>query len=275
MDQHPIPRQITTFEFKLIGFMTLKQFIYIIIFCVIGFIVYGLTPIPYLNILLAIITTCIGFALAFLPINDRSLDVWVKNLIKRLTSPTQYIFKKENPPPIFLLNVSLTSPPHIVATHIDAKDKLSEYLRKNQSQSILINQQKKQKINQYLVSPISYFQQNKSTQKTIDKNINSSKKQNTSFSTPKTPFLTGIVRNYKSIPLPGVLIYIKKTENSQPIRILKTNNHGVFLTFNPLPEDNYIFQIKDTKQQYNFDTIKLRIEKNNQKPIEIFSKELL
>ncbi len=275
MDQHPIPRQITTFEFKLIGFMTLKQFIYVIIFCVVGFVVYGLTPIPYLNILLAIITVCIGLVLAFLPINDRPLDVWVKNLIKRLTSPTQYIFKKENPPPIFLLNVSLTSPPHIVTTHIDAKDKLSEYLRKNQGQSILTNQQKKQQINQYLVSPISSFQQSKPPQKTINENISPSKTQNTPLFTPKTPFLTGIVRNYKSIPLPGILIYIKKTENSQPLRILKTNNHGVFLTFNPLSEGEYIFQIKDTKQQYNFDTIKLRIEKNNQKPIEIFSKELL
>src|SRR5438270_526220 len=32
MEQHAIPRQITSFEFKLIGFMTLKQFLYLLVF---------------------------------------------------------------------------------------------------------------------------------------------------------------------------------------------------------------------------------------------------
>ncbi len=268
MDQHPIPRQITTFEFKLIGFMTLKQFIYIIIFAVIGFVFYGLTPIPYLNVLLGILVGSIGLAFAFIPINDRPLDVWVKNLIKRLTSPTQYIFKKENPPPVFLLDVSITSPPQIIAHHIDAKQKLSSYLGKNQKQSP--EQQKKQTINQLLLNPLSTFQQKPPSITTT---------QSTTIPTPsinqKTPFLTGVVKNYKSIPLPGILIYIKKTIEQEPLRILKTNSHGVFVTFNPLPEGEYVFQLKDPKQTYNFDTIKLRIEKINQKPLEFISKELL
>lgn len=268
MDQHPIPRQITTFEFKLIGFMTLKQFIYIVIFAVFGFIFYGLTPIPYLNILLGIIVGSIGLAFAFLPINDRPLDVWVKNLIKRLTSPTQYIFKKENPPPIFLLDVLITSPPQIIAYHIDAKQKLSSYLGKNQQQTI--EQQKKQTINQLLLNPLSYLQQKPSPKSQIINNQPITQSIN-----KKIPFLTGLVKNYKSIPLPGILIYIKKTIDAEPLRILKTNSHGVFLTFNPLPEGEYVFQLKDPKQTYNFDTIKLRIEKTNQKPLEFVSKELL
>jgi F-type H+-transporting ATPase subunit alpha len=52
MEQHPIPRQITTFEFKLIGFMTLKQFLYILISIPAGFVVYKVFPIPILNIVM-------------------------------------------------------------------------------------------------------------------------------------------------------------------------------------------------------------------------------
>ena len=84
MDQHPVPRQITTFEFKLVGFLTIKQFIYLLIFVILAFIVYSVFPIPILNVFFALIIIAIGAALAFLPINDRPLDVWIKNLVKRL-----------------------------------------------------------------------------------------------------------------------------------------------------------------------------------------------
>ena len=58
MEQHPIPRQITSFEFKLIGFMTLKEFLYVVIFAPLGYIVYSLFPIPFLNIILGL---AVGF----------------------------------------------------------------------------------------------------------------------------------------------------------------------------------------------------------------------
>ena len=73
MDQHPIPIQITTFEFKLIGFLTIKQFIYLVIFVALGLLVYGLTPVPVLNVIFGIIVACIGAAFAFIPINDRPM----------------------------------------------------------------------------------------------------------------------------------------------------------------------------------------------------------
>ena len=68
MEQHPIPRQITSFEFKLIGFMTLKQFLYLVIFGPMGYVV-SFIPIPIVNVILGIAVASIGVALAFLPIN--------------------------------------------------------------------------------------------------------------------------------------------------------------------------------------------------------------
>src|SRR5450830_869986 len=52
MEQHAIPRQITTFEFKLIGFLTIKQFIYLLIFIPIGLLIFYTFPIPILNFFL-------------------------------------------------------------------------------------------------------------------------------------------------------------------------------------------------------------------------------
>ena len=75
MDQHPIPRQITTFEFKLVGFLTIKQFVYLVIFVALGLAIYGLTPIPVLNVMLGVLTASIGAAFAFIPINDRPMEV--------------------------------------------------------------------------------------------------------------------------------------------------------------------------------------------------------
>ena len=73
----------------------------------------------------------------------------------------------------------------------------------------------------------------------------------------------------------SILIYVKKTSEGEPIRILKSNAHGIFLSYNPLPQGEYFFEAKDPKKAYFFDTIKLKIENINNNPIELKSKELI
>lgn len=275
MDQHPIPRQITSFEFKLVGFLTIKQFIYLIIFVALGLAVYGLTPIPILNILFGIITAGIGAAFAFIPINDRPMEVWVKNLIKRLTSPTQYIFRKENKPIAVLVNTGLNSNPQLVATHIDSQQKLNSYLS-TQTPPTPVNN-KKQEVNTLISNPLSLLT-NKPAQKTQQQQKNTSQRTQTKPSpapSPKHPFITGSIKNHKETPLAGILIYVKKTANGEPLRILKSNAHGIFLSFNPLTPGEYFFEGKDPKGTYLFDTIKIGVKDINNDPILIVSKELI
>src|SRR3989344_1816523 len=143
MEQHPIPRQITTFEFKLIGFLTIKQFIYLLISIPIGVLIFYIFPVPILNFFLGLIVVLIGVAFAFVPINDRPMEVWIKNLIKRLTSPTQYFFKKQNPAIYFLKNLIFVDDPHRVLSHIDSQQKLSKYLGNKTPAN---NQNRKQEI---------------------------------------------------------------------------------------------------------------------------------
>ncbi len=273
MEPHPIPRQITTFEFKLIGFMTLKQFLYLIIFFPLAYIVLRIFPIPLINILLALIVAGAGVALAFIPINERPLDIWLKNLLKRLTSPTQYFYQKNNPPIYFLQDLYFIADPHRVVSHIESQKKLTTYLTTNRLVRPVKNQ-KKQAIQDLIQKSTTSLKEQLVSQKPtpVPPPIGLETKP---ILEKKKPVLTGIIKNNKKIPIPGILIYIKD-QNNNPIRLLKTNPHGIFATYNKLPKGEYFFEIKDPKNIYFFDRMKIRIEEEeNRKPLEFFSKELI
>lgn len=280
MEQHSIPRQITTFEFKLIGFLTIKQFIYLIVFIPIGFIVYYLFPIPILNILLGIMTGGLGFAFAFLPVNDRPLDVWIRNFFKRLTSPTQYLYHKANQPLYFLKNLYFVADPHRVIAHIEAQEKLARYLSTKNPPAPSI--QKKQSVNNLFQMATSALS-GKSTEKPPAPTLNQSEHdsglprtvpQSGSGTVAKKPFFTGVIKNHRLLPIPGILIYMKD-DTGAVLRLLKSNPHGVFATFNPVPPGEYQFEVKDANNTYFFDTMKIKVGPENPKPFELYSKELL
>jgi hypothetical protein len=71
-----------------------------------------------------------------------------------------------------------------------------------------------------------------------------------------------------------ILIYVKDTKGT-PVRLLKTNPHGIFATYNPLLPGEYTFEMKDPKNIYFFDTMKIGIQEHNAGNIEIVSKEML
>jgi hypothetical protein len=102
MEQHPIPQNVTTFQFRLIGDMTLKQFGYLVGGAIVAYIMYKL-PLPFFFTLpLAVTSAVAGFGLAFVPIEERPMDVWVLSFIKSIYNPTQYVWKKQivvQPPP--------------------------------------------------------------------------------------------------------------------------------------------------------------------------------
>lgn len=286
MDQHPIPRQITTFEFKLIGFMTLKQFLYLVVFFPLGYVLFALFPVPILNIILALLVAGIGLAFAFFQIQERPLDIWLKNLFKRLRSPSQYFYKKQNQPLPFLKGLYFQSDPHIVMAHIDSQEKLAAYLARKKN-TIIPNNKQKENIQNILRQPFTV------TQKTAETKPSTIKVHSPMVSSPQTPiamnmapspaanpsglkqpFLTGVIRNNRQIALPGILVYIKD-QQSNTLRLLKTNPHGVFATYSPLPVNEYLLEMKDPNAGYFFDTMKIQIEAENPTPLKLYSKELL
>jgi hypothetical protein len=290
MEQHAIPRQITSYEFKLIGFMTLKQFLYIVIFFPLGYIVSILFPLPLLNIILGIAVAGLGLALAFLPINDRPLDIWIRNIWKRLNSPTQYTYHKHNQPITLLQNLYFVSDPHHVMAHIESQQMLASYLEKTK-QTTQPNPQKKQ-VQQAFQAPGLSAVVAPPPQTPPQVQVPTAVQVAQAFSAPVAPqappapaavsatpaehkpFFIGTIKNGKRIPLAGILLYVKNNQN-QPVRLLKTNEHGIFATFNPLPAGEYTFEIKDPKSSYLFDTMKIGIQDSNPNSIEVYSKELI
>ncbi len=97
MQSHPIPQNVTNFQFHLVGDMTLKQFLYLASGCGVAYLlfVFATVRFPLFAWPLIVIFTLSGVAFAFLPIASRPLDYWVVAFMKAIYSPTKRIWKKD------------------------------------------------------------------------------------------------------------------------------------------------------------------------------------
>lgn len=97
--QHPVPQHIAAFEFKLVGDLTLRQFLYAGVGVAIAYAAY-ISNLDFLIKWSAIfLAGGLGLGLAFFPIQDRGLDTWIVNFVLSITSPTQRIWHKQVLPP--------------------------------------------------------------------------------------------------------------------------------------------------------------------------------
>jgi hypothetical protein len=94
MENHPIPQDVTGFQFRLIGNMTVKQFAYVAAGSVLAVIFYYAPIFILIKIIFIPLCAGTGAALAFLPIEGRPMDLMIANFFKALFSPTQYIYVK-------------------------------------------------------------------------------------------------------------------------------------------------------------------------------------
>ena len=96
MEPHPIPQNVTTFQFHLVGDMTLKQFMYLAAGSGIAYVVFVFFShdYPYVSWPIIVISALLGAAFAFLPINSRPLDYWVAAFFKAIYTPTKRAWQK-------------------------------------------------------------------------------------------------------------------------------------------------------------------------------------
>lgn len=94
MDNHPIPQDVTGFQFRLIGDMTIKQFAYLAAGVILGWIMLATPLFFFLKFLLAAIFAGIGALLAFVPIGGRPADAMLLFFLKAIFSPTQYVYQQ-------------------------------------------------------------------------------------------------------------------------------------------------------------------------------------
>lgn len=117
MKQHPVPQHISSYEFKLVGDMTLKQFFQLAGGALIALAIYA-TPIPgFIKWPLVFIFGALGAALAFLPIEERPLSTWMFAFLKAIYSPTRYVFVATSTEDVFAKTKTPDSTPAPLSQH--------------------------------------------------------------------------------------------------------------------------------------------------------------
>ena len=106
MEQHAIPQQISSYEFKLVGDMTLKQFLKAAAGIIIAILINSTKIMVLIKWPLMFVFGGLGLALAFLPLEDRPLETWIISFIKSIYAPSIFTYKKRND------NSWLSSPYH-------------------------------------------------------------------------------------------------------------------------------------------------------------------
>lgn len=93
---HAIPQNVTAFQFHLVGDMTLKQFLYLLVGVGIAYLVFILfsASVPIIAWPITFISAILGVAFAFIPISDRPLDYWLGSFLKAVYSPTKKVWSK-------------------------------------------------------------------------------------------------------------------------------------------------------------------------------------
>lgn len=117
MNQHPVPQNVTQYQFRLVGDMTLKQFLELASGLVLAVLFYSSNLLFIFKAPLIFFSILFGIGLAFFPIEDRPLDQWIINFVHAIYKPTRFTWKKTNKVP----NIFTFSAHPIAATNTITK----------------------------------------------------------------------------------------------------------------------------------------------------------
>ncbi len=100
---HKIPQNVTTYQGRIIGKFTAKQFIFLAIGAMIIFLTVN-TPLPKpYKIGISGVVGLISLTLALANIDGRSTDFWISTFLHVAYIPTQRVWRKKPHPPKYLL----------------------------------------------------------------------------------------------------------------------------------------------------------------------------
>jgi hypothetical protein len=127
MEQHPIPQNISSYQFRLVGDMTLKQFFQLAGGFLVGLLFYSSPLIGIIKWPFAIVSVILGAAMAFVPLEERPLEQWIFSFFKTIYSPTIFGWKKTAEMPKFFADETPVS--NIPASRNSAQEAaLKKYL---------------------------------------------------------------------------------------------------------------------------------------------------
>lgn len=132
MEQHPVPQHIASFEFKLFGNLTIRQFVTLAIPMSLAALIFFSPGPAVIRFPFALFFGGLGLFAALVPIQGRPFDKWLVAFTRAILSPTQRVWLKEAKIPQFL-NILTTQPKHsqtpIEPITYQDRQRLAQYLR--------------------------------------------------------------------------------------------------------------------------------------------------
>jgi hypothetical protein len=304
MGQHPIPQQISSYEFKLIGDMTLKQFLKAAVGIILAIVINSTKLMVLVKWPLMFLFGAGGLILAFVPFEDRPLELWIISFIKSIYSPTIYTYKRKankNWLDLDLTKSTKQSEEDIVVTGkvnpvpLGSKlkdtistmgiknNKVDKKIKEKDFEQVLIKKEKK-KVEEKKVIPEVKVEEKveKKKEDWRDKEVDLNLKTERLGATgkvifgnipmpdiPKTPnVVVGMATNFEGKIIDGVIVEIQNSQGN-PARVVKTNSLGQFKTTTPLANGRYL--IIAEKDEYNFDRVNIDLTGKIVEPVKIIA----
>ena len=266
MRQHPIPQNILDVEFKLFTKFTLKEFAYLAIGIGIGGVLLYLTvgkTIPALiGIPRMLLSAGAGIFLGLVPINDQDADVFIKNYVSAITTPTQRVWlskemqEERNKP-----SVKPGADGKLVQKNF--KDKVVEIIGGNKQQIVVQDTPTEENAAPTTAPVIS--------ESLSELTISDTNRDKYEFSIQNLEKLPGNINIWlytaDMVPTPNVITYMKD-ENGKILYANRTGNSGYFLTNKVWPKG--VYHLEFVHPQFRFPKLKIIIEEESHKlPIKI------
>ena len=296
IQQHPLPQDISSYRFRLIGDMTIKQFASLGISIVVAIIFYS-SPLPFFfKYPLSFFFLLLGVGMAFIPVQGRTLDVWIINFIRSIYSPTQYIWKQTAAADITSDTAAPTNAANLQAAPVVSNAKMEISTGKVTPLAVTVTTQPSVPATPSVSvttppstptapSPIAAVSQPPSTPpETLTTAVPTpapvpsvpvapvSAAPVSQLPVPFTPTtpntLVGLTITTDNKILDGVLVEIQK--NGLTSRATKSNKLGQFMFARPL--ENGLYQILAEKEGHVFDPYSLELKGDIIRPLKIQEK---
>ena len=263
VEQHPVPQPITSYEFRLVGDMTLRQFAKLAAGIILALIVYGINPPSFIKWFLILLFAGVGGAAAFVPFEGRPIDVWIIAFFKRIYSPTQYSWKQKGGRADLVTGKQLPTPPQPATT-----------LPKPAAPPAPAAPWVAPAPPPPAVSPprpATIFRAPSLPKPSPATPAVAAKFSNIAIpAAPSMPnLLSGFAHDPQGKIVEAAILEIRDAAGN-PVRAFKTNKLGQFRSATPLP--NGLYEIETEKEGYRFDIIKVELKGEIVPPIEIISK---
>lgn len=302
MEQHPIPQQITSYEFKLVGEMTLKQFAKAAGGVILALLINSTHLVFFIKWPLMAITAGGGLALAFVPFQDRPLEVWLGAFLKSIYAPTIYFYKKKKP--TNWLDIDLTKSikktdeeEDLVLPQKESK-KVMEFIdslpsvnreKEVEDEEVVEEIKETESVKNLVKTKPTETKSSEETKEGVEtkkeeiKSVNLGLKTEKLEATGKAVFgeipmpdipdlpnlVVGMVMDTNDKIVEGAIVEIQDKEGN-PSRVLKTNQLGQFKTLTQLSNGNYL--VVTEKEGLDFDRVEINLDGKIVKPIKILAK---